>query len=295
MLAACASPPPVPPWFDSIQRIPVHTVTVQGQRIAYLDEGRGLPVILIHGYGGSMWQWEYQQAALAARLRVITLDLVGAGLSDKPDIEYRPDQILEYFVGFMDALKLPRAALVGHSMGAGIAIGMALAHPERVTDLVLIGGLPDQVLDKLGSPTIRRALTTGAPSWLISIGNRLLGGAVLERVLREIVYDQSLLTQAVLDRSDRNRHRPGLFHPIKAAGRNLPLWEEGYAKRIGEIRRRTLIIWGEEDRVFPASVGEDLHRRIDGSQLFRVPQAGHVPQWERPRPTNERLLQFLAP
>ena len=50
-----------PPWFDAIQRFPVHTASVNGHRIAYLDEGHGPPLILIHGYGGSMWQWEYQQ------------------------------------------------------------------------------------------------------------------------------------------------------------------------------------------------------------------------------------------
>ncbi len=295
MLAACVSPPPIPPWFDAIRRIPLHTVTVHGQRIAYLDGGHGAPVILIHGYGGSMWQWEYQQAALSARLRVITLDLLGAGLSDKPDIEYRPEQLLDYFVGFMDALNIPQATLVGHSMGAGIAIGMALAHPERVADLVLISGLPDRVMDRLTSPTIRRALTTNMPSWLVSLGNRLFGGAMIEQILREIIFDHSLLTPAVLDRSNRNRYRPGLFHPIKAAGRNVPLWEEGYAKRIGEIRHRTLIIWGEEDRVFPVTVSEHLHRMIKGSELARIPKAGHMPQWEQPGPSNDRLVQFLAP
>ncbi len=75
--------------FDAIERMPVHTVLVHGQQIAYLDVGSGPPIILIHGFGGSMWQWEYQQHALSQHFRVLTLDLPGAGLSDKPAIDYR--------------------------------------------------------------------------------------------------------------------------------------------------------------------------------------------------------------
>ncbi|MGH7473867.1 MAG: alpha/beta fold hydrolase, partial [Candidatus Methylomirabilales bacterium] len=66
LLTSCTAPSEVPTWFDSIQRLPVRTVQVQGHRIAYLDVGQGPPVILVHGIGGSMWQWEYQQTALSA-------------------------------------------------------------------------------------------------------------------------------------------------------------------------------------------------------------------------------------
>lgn len=283
----------MPPWFDSIERLPIRTIPVDGHRIAYLDIGQGPPVILIHGFGGSMWQWEYQQTALATGHRVITLDLLGSGLSDKPDIEYLPDQLLSSFRGFMDALGIPRATLIGNSMGAGLAIGMALSHPEQVERLVLIGGLPDRIMERLASPLIRRAIGTHIPAWLVSIGSWLCGKAMMETVLKEIVFDHSLLTPAVLERSNRNRRRPGLIPPILAVGRTLPLWEEGYAKQLGLIRQRTLILWGEEDRVFPAQVGRDLQRAIAGSTLELIPKAGHLPQWERPDVVNPYILKFL--
>ncbi len=200
IMTACSSPSSIPTQFDAIERMPVHTVLVHGQRIAYLDVGAGPPVILIHGFGGSMWQWEYQQHQLSQHFRVLTLDLPGAGLSDKPDIEYRPDQMLDFFVGFMDAVKIPQATLVGNSMGAGLAIGMALEHPAYVARLVLVGGLPQHVIEKLTSPSIKRALNTSAPSWFISFGNRLFGGLMIESVLREMVHDPALLTPAVLER-----------------------------------------------------------------------------------------------
>jgi pimeloyl-ACP methyl ester carboxylesterase len=293
LMTACSSPSSIPAQFDAIERMPIHTVLVHGQRIAYLDVGTGPPVILIHGFGGSMWQWEYQQHTLSQHFRVLTLDLPGAGLSDKPEIDYRPDQMLDFFVGFMDAVKIPQATLVGNSMGAGLAIGMALTHPEQVANLVLIDGLPQHVMEKLTSPSIRRALETSAPSWLVSFGNMLFGRLMIESVLQEIVHDPALLTPAVIERSNRNRQRPGLIKPIMAVRENIPLWESEFAMRLGQITHPTLVLWGEEDRVFPIAVGEEIHQTITGSRFIRIPKAGHIPQWERPDVVNQELITFI--
>ena len=225
--------------------------------------------------------------------RLITPDLIGSGLSTKPDIEYLPEQMLEYFIGFMDALRIRQATLVGNSMGAGLAIGMALTYPDRVSQLVLIDGLPANVRERLTSPSIKRALDTAAPSWLASFGNWLFGGVMIESVLQEIVHDPALLTPAVIERSNRNRQRPGVIPPLMTVRDTLPLWESGFAKRIGEIRHPTLILWGEEDRVFPLPTGEDLQRTIKGSALVRIPNAGHIPQWERPDLANRAMIEFL--
>lgn len=299
-MTACAQPLQIPPYFETlgrtpIERIPINTVLVHDQRIAYLDVGKGPPVILIHGFGGSMWQWEHQQHALSEHFRILTLDLPGFGLSDKPDIEYLPDQMLDFCVGFMDALQIPQATLVGNSMGAGLAIGMTLTHPTRVDKLVLIGGLPSHVLAKLTSRSFRQALESRAPSWLVSFGNWLFGGLVTESVLKEIVHDHNLLTPAVIERSNRNRRRPGTIRPIVAMRNALPSWETDFAPRLSAITHPTMIIWGEDDRVFPTAVGEELHQRIRGSVFVRIPDAGHMPQWERPGLVNRSLIAYIQP
>lgn len=293
-MTACSSSTPIPAQFEAFERIPVHTASVLGHKIAYLDVGQGDAVILIHGFGGSMWQWEHQQSVLSRHVRLITPDLIGAGLSDKPDIAYTPEQLLSYFVGFMDALHLSRATLVGNSMGAGLAIGMALTHPERVDKLILIDGLPNQVTNKLTSPTIKRALESRAPTWMVSFGNWLFGGLMLESVLKEVVHDPALLTPAVLERSNRNRRRPGLIPPLMALRDGLPIWETEYAPRLGTLTHPTLILWGQEDRVFPVAVGKDLHRTIKGSKLVTIPLAGHIPQWEQPEQANQAIMDFLT-
>ncbi len=285
----------MPPWFDSVQRMPIQTVQVDGQRIAYLDVGQGPTVILVHGLGGSMWQWEYQQEALSARHRVITPDLLGSGLSDKPDIEYRPDQLLDFFVGFMDALGIHRAALVGNSLGAGVVIGMALEHPDRVDRLVLISGLPKDVREKVGAPMVRRAIDTRAPAWLATFGNWLGGRSLTVTVLKEVVHDPGLLTPLVIERSYENRKRPGVIPPLLALAKNLPIWEQDFASRLSHIRQPTLVVWGEEDRVFPPEVARELQATIPDSSLVLIPEAGHMPQWERPGDVNPVLLEFLTP
>lgn len=294
LLTACTSTHDLPPWFDAIHRLPVKTVVVAGNRIAYTESGHGAPVVLVHGFGGSMWQWEYQQS-LSASYRVITLDVLGAGLSDKPDIEYTPTQLVDFLQDFLNALQIPQASLVGNSMGAGIVIGMALTYPDRVDKLVLIDGLPDRVRDKLTSPSLRRALGPWPPLWVVKVGNWFAGPGTTKTVLSEMVYDARLLTPAVIDRSTRNRQRPGLFRPLRATVKNLPLWEDGFAKRLGEIRHSTLILWGEKDGVFPYAVGDQLHRTIPGSAFHIIPNAGHIAMWERPDVVNPLLSAFLQP
>jgi pimeloyl-ACP methyl ester carboxylesterase len=297
-MTACTTPSPLPPDFEtlgrtSIERIPINTVLVHGQRIAYLDIGTGPPVMLIHGFGGSMWQWEHQQHDVSQHFRTVTLDLPGSGLSDKPDIDYLPDQMLDFCVGFMDALHIEKATFVGNSMGAGLAIGMALTHPTRVDKLVLISGLPSHVKAKLISRSFKQVLESRAPSWLVSFGNWLFGGLVTEPVLKEIIHDHRLLTPAVLQRSNQNRRRPGIIKPLMAVRHALPHWESDFAPRLGSITHPTMIIWGEYDRVFPTAVGEELHQRIQGSTFVTIPHAGHMPQWERPELVNRSLIAYI--
>lgn len=293
-LSTCATRSDTPTWFDSIQRLLVKTVMVEEHRIAYLDAGSGPTVILVHGLSGSMWHWEYQQTGLSAHYRVVTLDLLGSGLSDKPTILYTPEQLVDFFHKFMEALGIRYASLVGHSMGAGLVIGMALTHPDQIDRLILISGLPDRIRTKLASPLIRHALDPPVPTWLATLGNRFSGRGPTRTFLHELVHDHSLLTPVVIERSYRNRRRPGIMRPLFALGKNLPLWEEGFARQLSHIHHQTHIIWGAEDRVFPSRVGQELHEAIPDSSFSLIADAGHIPQWERPEAVNPILVKFLA-
>src|SRR5207244_4057408 len=106
-------------------------------------------------HAGAIWNWEHQIEALGQHVTLFIPDVLGQGLSDKPRLAYTPDLYVEWLRGFLKALGLERAALIRHSMGAGLALGLALTHPDRVDRLVLISGFPDGVLTHVRGPSLR--------------------------------------------------------------------------------------------------------------------------------------------
>ena len=294
MFGGCSTPPPLPPFIEWVHRIPYHTIVVNQHTIAYSDVGTGTPVILIHGFGGSMWNWEFQQEALSAGHRVIIPDLLGSGLSDKPQGPYRPKDLVDFFLAFMEALHIPKAILVGNSMGAGMAMALALDYPERVERLVLISGFPSNLKDSVASPKYRQFLHHRPPLWLAKVGNWFAGRSTTERLLQEIIFRHELITPLVIERSFHNRQRGNLIEPLYALLDQVDDWEPQYGNRIQHINQPTLILWGEHDRVFPLSVGEQLTQLLPNATWQVIPDSGHLPQWEQPDAVNQAILGFLA-
>ena len=294
MTSRTESPHPIPAHIDLLRRHTVHTSTVRGYRLACLDNGDGPPVILLHGLGGSMWHWEHQQDALTRSHRVLTPDMPGAGLSDKPDVDYAPVFLLDTLCALMDNRRIRRAAFIGNSLGAGLAIGMSLAHPKRVSALVLISGLPANVLHNMNSPAYKHCIQTRLPRWLITWGMRIAGRGVSRRILKEMLYDHTLITPLVEERAHRIRLRRGAMRAIYSHMAQLPKWETDFAPRLADIPHPTLILWGARDNIFPPAVGRALRQTIPGSAFLEIPDAGHVPQWEQPGAVNPAILRFLA-
>ncbi len=292
-LVACSSSVPLPPSVELIQRVPIQTIQVKDHRVAYLDVGQGTPVILIHGFGGSMWQWEYQYHPLAQSHRVIIPDLIGSGLSDKPETVYSPEHLVQFFRDFMESLEIEHATLIGNSMGAGLAMAMALDHPESVDRLVLISGFPPQVEASVASPQYRQFLLHRPPLWLATLGNQIAGRGTTERFLKEIVYQPELVSALVVERSFHNRQRGGLLTPLYSLLDHMDTWEERYGQRLGNIAQPTLLLWGDHDRVFPLEVGEQVKTLLPQAEWQVIQESGHLPQWEQPHVVNPLILSFL--
>lgn len=289
----CSSPTPLPSRIELIQRVPYQITTIDKHRMAYLDVGQGPPLILIHGFGGSMWQWEYQYSGLAQTHRVIIPDLLGSGLSDKPEDAYTPESVVKFFRQFMDNLNIPQATLVGNSMGAGLAMAMALDYPERVDRLVLISGFPAKVENSIASRQYQRFLYHRPPLWLAKLGNWIAGRGATEQLLKEIVYNPELISPTVIERSFHNRQRGGFLAPLYSLLDNIQIWENQYGKRINEISQPVLLLWGDHDRVFPLEVGEQVKSQISHVEWHVIPKAGHIAQWEEPALVNQFILSFL--
>ncbi len=291
-MMGCAPKPFKPDLTHTYNRIQPKAIEVDGHQLVYTVTGDGPPVILLHGFGAQGWMWEYQQETLAKHFTVYTLDLLGHGYSDRPHIAYTPDLFIDSVKGFMSALEMTRATLIGNSLGAGVAMGMALNYPHLADKLVLIGGFPQGVSEKAAMMAYRVFLRF-EPVFLLRIGFHLSGKALLRLTLEKLVVDKSLITDAVIDRAYRFRTFSGSAHALFSSRNNIRRWEEHYAPRIPEITAPTLVMWGMDDPLFPLAVGEELHQQIPNSEFQVIKDAGHLAMWEKPQETNAAILKFL--
>jgi pimeloyl-ACP methyl ester carboxylesterase len=258
-------------------RVENRTLSVFGVRIHYLEAGRGSPVILLHGAGGSADSWRTLMPPLARGARVLAPDQVGFGGSDKPPIDYTTDTLVDFLVRFMAVLGIDRASLVGHATGARVACLFALAHPDRVDRLVLVSGTghrPD------ADPEVRRALNFST-----------LAGA---RRLLELAYfnDPAYVTDDEVERTFSKRLHSGAGFAI---GRLEESYKrgEGFNDDLGPIKAPTLIVWGEDDEIASISAAHKAERQIHGARLVTLPKCGHLPMVEAKSHLERTLREFL--
>lgn len=258
----------------------------------YVQHGQGPPVVLLHGYAGAIWNWEHQIEPLGRRFTLFIPDVIGQGLSGKPRVAYTPAFYTGWLRGFLDAVGVGRAAIVGHSMGGGLALGLALTDPALVDRLVLISGFPGSLLSHIRGSHLRRLyqLRSGL---LFGLGYHLLGRRALRKFIGGLVTDRGLVTPAVIERAYRLRKDYGKARPLWSTLAHVDVWETDYAPRLNTVTAPTLIVWGRDDRFLPVTAGEELHRAIPGSRLTVLPNTGHLPMWERPDDVNRLISDFL--
>ncbi|MDD5560030.1 alpha/beta hydrolase [Candidatus Methylomirabilis sp.] len=282
-----------PTSFDWNPALELRLAGIDGGMIFYAVTGEGPPVLLLHGFGGEIWMWERQVAALSKRYRLYIPDLLGYGYSDRPKIDYTPSFFIEMIKQFMDQLGVSGASLIGNSMGAGIAWAFALAHPERVDKLVLIDGIPPQVVPAVRNRLLRWFLAMRHIPLLTYLVVALRTRRMVRVALTQAVYHDRLITDAVVERQYRIGHIAGTARAIASTVRYADEVAR-YAGALETLRKPTLIIWGEQDELFPVAVGEQLHASIRDSELVVIEGSGHMPMWEKPDETNQAILEFLG-
>ena len=253
--------------------------------IRYLDAGAGTPVIFIHGLGASMYAWRKNLApVMAAGYRVLALDLLGFGSSDKPARGYTNAAYAQLVVALMDSLHLPDAVLVGHSMGGEIAAEVAIAFPTRVRGLVLIGAAG------LGT---REPLLFRVARWPV-VGPLVLafrGRALVGRLLRATYADPRKVTEPDVDQYYAPVAEAAYGRALRGVLREFQFG--GLEGRLDAIAAPTLVLWGEADRLIPIALGRALAAQLNRSAFLSVPRAGHSVQEEAPDEVNRLLLKFL--
>lgn len=237
---------------------------VEGYRFHSVHAGAGEPVILIHGLSGSHRWWRYTLPSLAGAFRVHVPELIGFGGSRPSRLQPSIPAMAELLVGWLDALGIERAHLIGHSMGGQISIHLSAGHPERVSRLVLVSaaGIPrlltwSELTRFLAEIVPPRAW--GKPSFLPTIAADALraGPRVLWRATRHILADD--------------------------VGPLLP-----------RIVSQTLLVWGRLDPLTPLAHGRVMAASIPDSRLVVFPDAAHIPMADRPVEFNELVFDFLV-
>ena len=256
-------------------------VQVDGIRVHYQEFGNpaGPPVLLIHGYTASIFVWHAAAPLLGNEgFRVIAVDLVGFGYSEKPrSFDYSIDSHARVIARLMDRLGIGRAHIVGSSYGGAVAMTLALDHPERVDKIVLSDAVFN---DEPKSHPVLRLAEVPVIGELITpflVDSKMF----LRRRMRKTLSpaNHHLITTERVRSVQRPIAAADGHHSVLATSRN---WR---AKRIERdahlIEQPTLLIWGHEDRVIPLALGRALHRAIPGARLAVIRKCGHVPQEEK--------------
>jgi pimeloyl-ACP methyl ester carboxylesterase len=285
--AACRAPSiPEANRFPAGTGFPARRLTVDGTTLRYIDAGHGTPVVFLHGLGASMYAWRKNLAPVAAAgYRVIAFDNRGFGFSDKPATGYDNASYARLTVALLDSLHLEDVVLIGHSMGGAIAAEVAIAHPQRVRGLVLIGSAG------LGA---REALVFRLGRWPV-IGPLLFafrGRGLTERLLKSTYADPRKVSDGDVDQYYAPVAEPEYGRALHAVLREFRLDGLG-GGRLERIGVPTLVLWGEADRLIPIAFGRALAAGIPRAAFLSVPRAGHSVQEEAPDEVNRLLIRFL--
>ncbi len=264
------------------------TVTANGITTNYLQVGEGPPVVLIHGSGPGVTayaNWRLTIPLLAPRFRVLAPDMVGFGFTERPPaVSYDVDTWVGQAVGFLDALGLERASLVGNSFGGAIALRVATRYPHRVDRLALMGsvGVPFTITEGLDAvwgyePSVenmRRLLGVFAYSPQLADDEEL--AEVRYRASIEPGFQESF---AAMFPAPRQRWVDALVTPDE---------------EIARLPHETLVLHGRDDKVIPLENSLHLLRLIPKAQLHVFGRCGHWTQIEWSTQFARILGDFLA-
>jgi 3-oxoadipate enol-lactonase len=255
---------------------------INGIRLAYTDEGRGTPVVLLHAFPQSRAMWDRQVAALSNMHRVIAPDFRGFGESDAPEGTYTLDQYADDVDALLDHLAVQQAVFVGLSMGGYTLFALYRRHAARMKGLVLADtrAQADTEEGRAGRAAMARtAREKGA-------------GAIADLMLPKLLSPVALQTKPELVRQVRTAIErtkvSGIAGALMAmAGRpdSTPL--------LAQLARPVLVVTGELDGPTPPADGRFMAEHIPGARLEIIPQAGHLSNLERPEEFTDAVRSFL--
>lgn len=264
----------------------LRTALVDDHTIMYLEGGEGENILLIHGYGQNKENWSRMAKFLTPSYHVICIDLLGAGKSSKVEsFKYTINNQARFLDKFCEKIGLNTFHIVGNSMGGSVAACYALYAPQKIVSLALFdtAGVP-----KAEKSDFQKIMSSGGKNPFV-IETSMDYDEFLKYVFVETPPIPGPVKNYFVEQAKENR----IFN--EKIGKDME--EEKYSIDTAGLNRskiRTLILWGNNDRLCHVSGADILNKEIPGSILIIMDKCGHAPMIERPKETADHYIKFLS-
>jgi len=252
-------------------------ILIDGLKINYKIAGQGPAILILHGWGGSSDSWISVQEILAKEgFKIIVPDFPGFGKSETPFEPWGVREYSNFVLNLTKILELQKFFLLGHSFGGRVAIKFSVLYPEKIKSLILCNSAGIKQKWGFREKFIFR---------LSKLGNAIFTFPPLKRFknkFRNLFY-------IFLRHKDYAKADGTMRQTIKK------VLTEDLFKDLPQIKTRTLIIWGESDKLVPVKYAHIFKEKIESSKLEILPKIGHSPHLEVPEKLAKIIIQFLRP
>lgn len=268
---------------------------LHGERMAYVDEGGGEVLLLLHGMAGSSQTWRSVIRPLSRHYRVIAPDLPGHGESTKPRGDYSLGAFAVLLRDLLDELGVTRATVVGHSLGGGVAMQFRYQHPDYAQRLILIGsgGLGPDVgltLRLLSAPGAELIMPILAPQKVLAAGERVLSWFRRAGVESPRGEEMWRAYSTLSDAPTRQAFLRTLRSVVDYRGQSV----SALNRLSTTTELPTMAIWGDRDAMIPVKHAYAAQQARPDIRLEVLAGVGHFPQVERPTEVVELIVDFMA-
>ncbi|MBM3905007.1 MAG: alpha/beta hydrolase [Thaumarchaeota archaeon] len=256
------------------------SVTVDGSRIRYLKAGSGKKnLLLIHGLGASAERWEFVIPSFSKHFTVYVPDLIGFGLSDKPNVDYTAEFFANFISSFMREINIKKATVIGSSLGGQIAVEYTTLNQQNVEKLILVspaGAMKQSTpaLDAYIMAALYPDQDTAKNAFSMMTGNN-----------KEV-------NQTTVDGFVQRMLMPNAKYAFMSTILGLKNSPE-ISTKLEVLEIPTLVIWGELDPVIPIKYAEYFVQKIRDCRFYRMENCGHTPYVESPKEFVKIVLDFI--
>jgi len=259
-------------------------IETNGIKMYYEEQGEGEPLILIMGFGAPGALWELHVNEYSKHFRCIMIDNRGVGQTDQPEGPYSTATMADDTAGLMDSLGIDKARVAGISMGGAISQQLALRHPEKVQSMVLIStwGRFDRYATMVyeNLKKLRRVADPGDFMELLQ----------LWIFASDYIEDNA---EGLLEGQETARANPDPQLKQGFDGQLDACISHNSIDELHAVSQPTFIVVGIKDIFTPLVFSELLHKKIQGSQIWRIPDTGHACHWEALEEFNRKTTDFL--